>query len=217
LRLTLRSKLVCLLLAFGLLPAAVIGGAVLMKEDYFRSIVMQRMADSAVAINDSIDRNLFERYGDVQAFGLNVAAHSPANWKRPGAENPLVRVMNDYMTTYGIYKLTLMVSPSGELLAVNTADAKGKALDTTWLYGQSFASASWLQKALKGEFLTGKNGFTGTVVEQPAVSSIVAKIYGEDGYTIAFAAPVRDQAGNTIGVWVNFAAFELVEEIVAEF
>ncbi len=217
-RLTLRVKLVGLLLAFGILPAAVISGAILAKASYFRSVVMTRMADSAVAINDIIDRNLFERYGDVQAFGMNVAAHDPANWNRPGTQNPMVRVMNQYVSAYGIYKIAMLVSPGGDVLAVNTADAHGKPIETGWLYSQSFASASWLDKALKGQFLEGRNGFTGTVVEQPAVSPLVAKAYpGEDGYSIAFAAPVRDQAGKLIGVWVNFAGFDLVEQIAGDF
>ncbi|HJS85219.1 MAG TPA: methyl-accepting chemotaxis protein [Acetobacteraceae bacterium] len=217
-RLTLRFKLVALLLAFGIMPAAIIGGVVLANASYFRQVVMVRMADSAVAINDIIDRNLFERYGDVQAFGLNVAAHDPANWKHPGAQNPLVRVMNQYVAAYGVYKLAILVNPSGDVLAVNTANAQGKPVDTDWLYGQSLASAPWLDKTLKGRFLKGRNGFTGTVVEQPAVSPLVAKAYpGEDGYSIAFAAPVRDQAGKLIGVWVNFADFSLVEQIIGEF
>ncbi|MCC0808276.1 hypothetical protein FPV16_19010 [Methylobacterium sp. W2] len=110
-RLTLRTKLVALLLVFGLVPAGVIYGAVWMQADHFRSMLSQRMADSAATINDLIDRNLFERYGDVQAFGMNVAAHSPANWHRPGAENPLVHVMNDYVAAYGLYKLSVLVSP----------------------------------------------------------------------------------------------------------
>ena len=217
LRLKLRTRLVLILLAFGLIPAAVIGGTVLWKEKNFQNVVMQRMTDSAAAINDVIDHTLFERYGDVQAFGLNVAAHDPGNWKRPGADNPLVRVMNDYVAAYGIYKLALLVGPAGDVLAVNTADAQRRGLDTRWLYDQSFASAPWFAKALKGDFLKGANGLTGTVVEQPAVSPIVARLYGgEDGYTIAFAAPVRDQSGALIGVWVNFAAFELVERTVRD-
>ena len=140
-RLTLRLRLVMLLLAFGITPAAVISGATIAKACYFRTVLMARMADSAVAVSDTIDRNLFERYGDVQAFGTNVAAHDPANWKHPGAQNPLVRVMNQYVAAYGVYKLALLVSPGGEVLAVNTADARGKPIDTGWLYGQSLASA----------------------------------------------------------------------------
>jgi methyl-accepting chemotaxis protein len=215
-RFTLRSKLIAFLLVFGLVPAGLIYGVVWMQAGRFQAVLSQRMTDAAVTINDLIDRNLFERYGDVQAFGLNVAAHASSNWRKPGAENPLVRAMNDYVAAYGVYKLTVLVSPSGEVLAVNSADARGKAINTGWLYGHSFAQEPWLQKALKGEFLKGPNGFTGTVVTQPAASPIVTKVYGDDGYTIALAAPVRDQNSNLIGVWANFATFDLVEQIVGE-
>lgn len=212
----LRSKLVAILLAFGLLPAAAICGMLVYEAKSVRAIILQGPADAAITVNDIIDRNLFERYGDVQAFGLNVAAHAPANWRKPNAANPLVRVMNDYVAAYGVYKLSLLVSPAGEVLAVNTADASGKTLDTAWIYGQSFSAEPWLAKALKGEFLKGANGFTGTVVEPPAASPVVAKVYGEDGYSLVFAAPVRAQDGNLVGVWANYASFDLVEQIVRD-
>jgi methyl-accepting chemotaxis protein len=216
-KLSIRTKIVLLLLGFGLLPALGTGGAFLLEEGYFRTLGMQRVADASVALNDVIDRNLFERYGDVQAFGLNTAAHDPANWRRPGVGNPLVRVMNDYIAAYGVYKLSLLVSPAGDVLAVNTADAKGGQLDTAWLYQQSFAGASWLEKAIRGEFTKGTNGLTGTVVEEPQRSPILQKIYGDDEFVMIFAAPVQNLAGERLGVWVNFADFGLVEQIVGEF
>jgi methyl-accepting chemotaxis protein len=171
----------------------------------------------AVQINELIDRNLFERYGDVQAFGLNQAATDPANWGNPAADNPLISAMNGYMTGYGIYKLMLLVDPQGEVLAVNSVDARGKPLDTSGLYKHSFAGVPWLTKALAGEFLEGTNGLTGTVVEQPRISPEVAKIYNEDGFTMTFAAPVYDAAGKVVAVWANFADFGLVEDIVGSF
>lgn len=211
-----RTKLVALLLAFGLLPAAVICATLVFEAQSVRSLLMQRLADTAVTLNELIDRNLFERYGDVQAFGHNVAAHSPANWRRPGNDNPLVRVMNNYVAAYGVYKLSVLISPKGEVLAVNSADSKGNALETAWVYSLSFAAEPWMAKALKGDFLTGSNGFTGTVVEQPAASSIIAKVYGDDGYSLVFAAPVRSQDGALVGVWANYATFDIVEQIVAD-
>lgn len=70
---------------------------------------------------------------------------------------------------------------------------------------------------MSGKFLDGKNGFTGTVVEPPSSIPTVGNLYGDDGYTMVFAAPVRNSAGETIGIWANFADFGLVEDIVAEF
>jgi hypothetical protein len=41
----------------------------------------------AVDVNDLIDRNLFERYGDVQAFATNPALLDRDSWYKRGAKN----------------------------------------------------------------------------------------------------------------------------------
>ncbi|MFZ4410243.1 MAG: methyl-accepting chemotaxis protein, partial [Paracraurococcus sp.] len=217
-RLAIRSRIVLLLFAFGLAPAFLLGVAFLSERDELRRNAMDRLADAAASLTDTIDRNLFERYGDVQAFGLNTVAHDARNWRRPGADNPLVRAIDEYVALYGVYKLSVLVDPKGAVLAVNSHDAAGKPIRTESLYARSFAEAPWLGRAVRGEFLVGPEGLTGTVVESPARSAVVAEAFpGEDGYSIVFAAPVKDQAGGLIGVWANFADFGLVEQIVADF
>ena len=213
----IRSKLVSLFLLFGLAPAVTLFIFLLLEQDRFQKALSTRVAITATQINDIIDRNLFERYGDVQAFGLNTSAKNPANWNNPSKGNPLIGAMNGYTTGYGIYRLMMLVSPQGKVLAVNSLDAAGKAIESGFLYKQSFAGASWLKKAMAGDFLKGENGLTGTVVEQPSVSKTVARVYGDDGYVIPFAAPVKDAKGATLAVWVNFADFGLVEDIFATF
>jgi methyl-accepting chemotaxis protein len=214
----MRSRIVLLLLAFGLAPAILLGAAFLAERGELRRTAMDRLADAAASLGDTIDRNLFERYGDVQAFGLNTVAHDPRNWRRPGANNPLVRAIDEYVALYGVYKLAVLVDSKGAVLAVNSRDALGKPIRTDDLYARSFADAPWLGRALRGEFLVGPDGLTGTVVEPPGRAAEVAEAFpGEDGYSIVFAAPVKDQAGNLLGVWANFADFALVEQIVADF
>jgi methyl-accepting chemotaxis protein len=216
--LRLRGRVVLLLLGFGLTPPALLGGAFLAERQGLQSIAMGRLTDAAIALNDTIDRNLFERYGDVQAFGMNLAAHDPANWRRPGPENPLVRVMDDLVAAYGVYKLTMLVSPQGEVLAVNSRDAAGKDIASASLYARSFANAPWLSAVLREEFLKGPEGLTGTVVRQPERSAEVAAAHpGQDGFSQVFAAPVRNQAGELIGVWANWADWGLVEAVFADF
>jgi methyl-accepting chemotaxis protein len=214
---SIRNKVVVLLLAFGIVPAAILFGIIVSQTSAVKEKLQARVLETAIAINDVIDRNLFERYGDVQAFGLNSAARDPLNWRNPQSDNALVSAMNGYMTGYGIYNLMMLVSPDGDVLAVNTVDPKGNNIDTAGLYGRSFADASWFKNAIAGNFLDGRNGLTGTVVEQAHKEPVVAELYKSDGYVLTFAAPVRDDAGAVIGVWVNFANFGLVEEIVASF
>jgi methyl-accepting chemotaxis protein len=153
----------------------------------------------------------------VQAFGLNAAVQDQANWRNPSVANPLVSAMNGYMTGYGIYRLMLLVDTKGEIVAANSVDAGGKELDTSTLYGSNVAGESWFQQPVAGKFLEGSNGLTGTAVGQPTSVGIVSDLYGDDGFVITFSAPVKDKDGQTIGVWVNFADFGLVEQIVETF
>ncbi len=216
LRFNIRTKLTLLLLVFGLLPLAAVMPIVFDQLHGMQQGRLDDMKTTAASAGELIDRNLFERYGDVQAFGTNAASKNKQNWYVHSAENPLVDAMNAYMANYGIYKLMMLVDMEGKVAAVNTTDNKGKALDTSAFYSRSFNDAAWFQQVIRKEFLKGE-GIDGTVVEQPRYEALVADAYkGEDGFTIPFAAPVYDYAGQMIGVWVNFADFGLVEEIIKD-
>ncbi|MBI3505282.1 MAG: HAMP domain-containing protein [Proteobacteria bacterium] len=211
----IRAKLVLLLLVFGLLPVLAVGAFFKAQRSHLEEIVTDRLEDSARGIADVIDRNLFERYGDVQAFLLNPAVASRDNWKKPGAANALVEAMDGYTQLYGLYKVMLLVDAKGDVLAVNSVAANGKAIATDKVYGQNFADASWFKRTLAEDYLKGPNNFTGTVVEAPAAQPLVAQTYGNDGWSIVFAAPLKDKDGKIVAVWANFAEMELVEQIVA--
>ena len=194
----IRGRLISFFLMFGVIPASVVLAILLSQENFFRTAMSTRVLDVATQINDVVDRNLFERYGDVQAFALNRAATNPKNWRNHSEQNPLVSAMNGYMKGYGIYKLMLLVDPQGRVLATNSVNAGGQPSTTDYLYGKSFSDAPWFRNAMSSNFLNGKNGFTGTVVEQPAVNAEVARIYSQDGYTFTFAAPVQDENSPTL-------------------
>ncbi|MEQ1789260.1 MAG: methyl-accepting chemotaxis protein [Rickettsiales bacterium] len=215
LRLTIRSKLTLLLLFFGLMPVVAVMPIVFSKLNEMEEAKLEDMHSVATSVNELVDRNLFERYGDVQAFGVNSAAKDTMNWYRDDSNSPLVAAMNAYMSNYGLYKLMMLVDMDGKVAAVNSLDNKGKFLSTSSLYNKSFKDATWFQKVIRKEFLKG-DGVDGTVVEQVRFEPIVADVYnGEDGFTIPFAAPVYDNSGKMIGAWVNFADFGLVEDITA--
>ncbi|MCM0021541.1 MAG: methyl-accepting chemotaxis protein, partial [Tagaea sp.] len=209
----IRVKLVALLLLFGLLPVAVTGAIFQAQRGALEKVALDRLSDAAQSVNDIVDRNLFERYGDVQAFLLNAVLDDRDQWRRPGEATQLQSVMDGYMAAYGIYKLMMLVDPQGRVLAVNAKDPTGKPLDTRFLYDVSFAQAGWLGKAVRGEFLQGTNGFTGTVVESAQREPNVARVHRDEGWVIPFAAPLKDDAGGVVAVWVNFAGLELVEQI----
>ncbi|MBN8530481.1 MAG: HAMP domain-containing protein [Alphaproteobacteria bacterium] len=110
----------------------------------------------------------------------------------------------------------LVVDTEGRVMAVNSVDAAGKSIDSAKLYGKSYQDASWFKKAVSGEFLKGST-LTGTAVEPPHYDAIVADVFKDDGYVMTFSAPIKDAQGKVIGVWANFADFNLVENIVETF
>jgi len=219
-RMGLGFKLVSLILGFALIPMLIIGAVTLITFDDVKDNAGVRFKDAALTIADKIDRNLFERYGDVQAFGLNQAVLNTNDWYKPGEDNSIVRAMNQYVQTYGIYFLTIMVDTSGKVVAVNSRDASGRELNTRGLYGKSFASSPWFQALARGEYTTrmeftspGNDVSKGTYIEDLHIDNDVKSVYsGADGMVLGFSAPVyRD--GKVIGYWSNRTKFSLVEEI----
>lgn len=216
--LRLTPKLVLLFLAFGIFSAIAVVSVYMLSKSTFEDAFRSRYALLAEMVGETIDRNLFERYGDVQAFALNVAARDSANWGEYSNDNPLIAAMDGYMAGYGIYQLMMLVSPQGDVLAVNSKDKRGELVATSTLYGRNFADEAWFKDTLAARYLEGRNGFSGTMVRQPYLNEMVAGIMGEENaFVVPFAAPVKDASGATIAIWVNFADFGLVEEIVQTF
>ena len=216
-----RAKLVALLLAFALVPMVMVGTSVYLSFQEIKEQAASRFQDAAVTIADKIDRNLFERYGDVQAFGLNRVVEERSVWYQP--DSPIVQIMDDYVATYGIYALTLLVDLDGRVIAVNRRDAAGKPIDSRELYRRNYADAPWFKALKAGRYTTrmafsapGNDVSSGTFIEDVHVDKDVKRAYpGDDGLTLGFSAPVY-QDGKVIAYWSNRARFAVVEEIVAQ-
>ena len=213
----MRKKIIVMLMIFGLTPAVTMFGIYSYEEPKLSDIAADQFAAYATNLTDLIDRNLFERYGDVQAFGYNTAAHDPAYWNNPSDNNPLVAAMNNYAKAYGFYPVMMLIAPDGQLLAINSKSPAGAAINSAPFYAQNFAKEKWFSDALEGKYLNGTNGITGTAVQQPERNAIVSALYGKDAdLVIPFSAQVYDTSGKLVGVWVNFADFSLVESIAGE-
>jgi methyl-accepting chemotaxis protein len=216
-RISFRSLLTTVCLAFALIPLSVMTLVSWRAADNIARSNAQEYASIAGSIGDKIDRNLFERYGDVQAFGLNAVVQNQESWGQPGEGNPIVKAMNQYIDLYDVYYLSLLVDTDGRLIAVNSTDSNGKAIDTADLYSRNFTKATWFQDALAGQFYeSADKKFTGTVVEHLYIDATVQKIFGDEGLALGFSAPVRDADGKTIAVWKNVAKFRTVEDILAD-
>lgn len=212
--LSLRTKLMAAFVGIGAIPAGILGLCTWQASNGMREDVGDNMQYRAASINDVIDRNLFERYGDVQAFGTNAVIAERESWYQPGSgRNKIAAATNRYMALYGLYELGMMVDLEGRVVAVNDKDAAGHPIDTAFLYSKSFHEEPWFQDCLAQRFLKGP-GADGTMVEDVYVDADIARIYNREGLAIGFAAPVYDDGGTMIGVWKNYADFDLVESIV---
>ncbi len=217
-------KLVSLLLAFAILPMAVISYSVYSSFKGIEDQAATNFEEVAVTIADKIDRNLFERYGDVQAFGLNHAIFNRDSWYKKGAEeNPIVDAMNQYVNKYGIYFLTVLVDLEGNVIAVNSKDLAGKLIASDNLYKKNYKNALWFRALASGTYTTrmphtaaGNDISSGTYIEDLHIDNDVINVYnGNDGLSLGFSSPVY-QDGKVIAYWSNRTDFSLVEEIFTQ-
>ncbi|MEZ6063443.1 MAG: methyl-accepting chemotaxis protein [Planctomycetaceae bacterium] len=210
-----RTTLTAMCLGFAVLPLSIMSYVNWRAADKMAGDTANEYRTIAEGIANKIDRNLFERYGDVQAFGVNPATRNQDNWGNPSEDNPLVRAMNQYVDLYDVYYFTLLVDTTGRVVAVNSRDSDGKPIDTKHLYSQSFADADWFRRAIQGKFYESEDGsFTGTVVEHLHVDENVKAVYADEGLALGFTAPVRDENGEVVAIWKNVTKFSVVEEIV---
>lgn len=215
---SLRFKILTVLVSLILIPALII--AYWFHDLYRVGARSKNLEYQILAINalDTIERNLFERYGDVQAFSRNIAIRNQADWYVGSVkENPITRSLNEYIDLYDIYYLSFVVDLNGRVIAVNSLDSDAKPIDTKYLYDKNFADAAWFKDALAGKFLSSADGtLSGTVVEDFHINADVSKIYMNDGYSLGFSAPVKDANGTVIAVWKNVAKFSLVEQVYSQ-
>jgi methyl-accepting chemotaxis protein len=214
-RLTVGKKLTlaCMFLAF--VPLIVVGAVTWTTATKMEKASAEEYQNIATTIADKIDRCMFERYGDVQAFGVNQVVQDKGLWYKQGSESPIVKAMDKYVELYGIYYFTLLVDLDGKLAAVNSRDAKNKPIDTATLYQRDYSKEPWFVEAKAGKFYTAKDSpLTGTVLQDVYVDEDVRKVYMDEGLSIGFAAPVFNPQGEVIAIWKNVAQFGVVEEIV---
>ena len=211
----IRNKLLLAFLGVGLTPLIISAFLFWSATHKISNESAKHFEELATNLIETIERNLFERYGDVQAFGLNTIIQDTEHWYKKGDDNPIVQVMNAYVDTYDIYYLTVLVDLEGKVIAVNNRDDSGQPIQSEFIYQQNFSNKSWLRDALAGRFLTNSDGsVTGTVVEDLYQDSNVQQVYQDDGLTLGYTAPIRDASGNVIAVWKNFAKWSLAEDIV---
>ena len=201
---SIRWKLLASFLVLGLLPLAVVGTLGYQRSrDALLTKAGQSLQGKAGDAAATIDRVLFERYGDVQAFAFHPAAR--------GKPDQVVAAANFFTASYGYYDLMVVADADGKVVAANTADASGKAVATGFLLGQSVKGQPWFEECISGKVAKGKS-FAGDA----AIDPWVAKVRGGRGLVMNFSAPIYDEKGKIVRVWSNRTSFERTASNVIE-
>jgi methyl-accepting chemotaxis protein len=189
---SLRVLLVLVVLACSTIPLAGLGVFAWQRSegDWVRNSgeLLQSEARSTI---DKIDRNLFERYGDVQAFAFNPDASAPPATVAEAADF--------YSRNYVIYDLLLVVDLDGRVVAGNSVTGDGAPVDPASYAGADLSQRPWFTQALG--LPAGQ-----TYVQDPEVDPLVSAATGRDDATLVFAAPVYGPDGRADRLWVNWAS-----------
>lgn len=175
-----------------------------------REIRVSYASSMALNVMDKIDRNYYERFGDVQAFAYNPTTLEAIN--DPSKTQILTDFMNTMASYYVLYDLLLVVDVKGDVVAFNTKDKAGNNINSAdLLLNRNFANEEWFLNAQAGpEGGAWYSGFT--------INKEVAGIDNDNpkGYGVGFSAPIYDKLGNFKGVWYNFSSWKEITQKIRQ-
>lgn len=209
-------KFVSMLLCVGILPMLLLGGLTAYRMQALEATTGQHLQQVATSLATQTAQTLTMAYRDAQAMSLNrVLANRDLWYKGSEKENDLVRLLNQYVDAYDSYGLMLLIDLAGHVIAVNSRDAEGKALDTAPLYRKSYQDAPWFRAVATRQFLatsmlstTPGNAF----FEDLQLDNDLKALYGgASGLTLGFAAPVYED-GKIVAYWNNRMPFTVLEK-----
>lgn len=212
----IKVKLTVAFVILSLVPTLILAGFAI-KSAQATAIESQGTLESeAVTIMSRVERNMYERYGDAQAFGLNTLLYDKSNWYDKDSDSPLAILTNRDVASYSpIYYMGMMVDLKGRVVSVSSKDDTGKPIDTHRFFGKDYSDATWFTNCLEGKFLKG-DSLDGTYVEDIQQDNDIKEIFGGSGLYIGFSAPVKNTQGKVIGVWRNFCKMKVLQDIVTE-
>ncbi|MDH5492801.1 MAG: methyl-accepting chemotaxis protein, partial [Myxococcales bacterium] len=218
----LTTKLVLILLTFGLLPmlaVSLIAHEALDKSDL---TVGARFEGAASDLSQRIDRAMGERYREVQHLAADSVLQDRERWYGQDAEaNPVVRRLNRFVSTSRVHYLSMAVDREGRTIAVSDVDPAGESLDVSALYERDHSSDEWFLSVMRGELrhsmpfsdVPESEWISGAAIQDLHVDERLKEIFGDEGLVVDFSAPILDAEGETIGVLVNRMRFEAIEAL----
>jgi hypothetical protein len=161
------------------------------------------------SVMEKVDRNFYERFGDVQAFAYNKLAVSTAESDSiaPGTQQ-FINTMTAY---YVLYDLMMICNRQGQVLAVNTTNKNGEPIASGQFMNKNFAHEEWFRVCTSAAGPTGGAWYSDFLMDPE-----IGRIYGTKGSGMAYAAPIKNAQGAVVGVWYNYASWKEVTEGIRE-
>ncbi|BDM65211.1 hypothetical protein NFHSH190041_26630 [Shewanella sp. NFH-SH190041] len=210
-----KGKLIILLLLVGALPIAAVYFQYSQNNATVRELVYSELANEAMVLSDLIDRNLFERYYDAQAFVLSLKGRQDP-FPLPQANRRQISVYFDQLVRfYQIYRRIVLLSPQGEFLAGNHSSADGHALPLLAIDTDAIRHSDWFKQAL-----THGSHHTADSVPTVTAGPLTNPLYSAqepNSYDMIFAFALRDENGHPVAVLVNLMDFNAIAQMVDDF
>ncbi len=164
---------------------------------------------TAQSVMEKVDRNFYERFGDVQAFAFNRLAVQAVE---SDSVSPGIQQFINTMTAYYVlYDLMMLCDRDGKVLAVNTQNKNAESISSGFILNSNVSAESWFKVCTSTAGPKGGAWFSDFIVNKD-----VASIYGTKGEGMAYAAPIRNDMGEVVGVWYNFASWLEVTDGIRE-
>ncbi len=154
------------------------------------SAIAVRLGDIAVDIIDKIDRNLFERNCDVQAWGTFKSICNACKTEEASNLKLASKHMQTLVDVYEVYHDLLLLNKKGIVIA---------AAKRNHLVGSDQSNRFWFRKTLSSNSVH--------VTDMYYSKSI-------SNFTVAYSAPVKDEKGNVVGVISSRFNWEYIYDIL---
>ncbi|OEF97026.1 methyl-accepting chemotaxis protein [Desulfuribacillus alkaliarsenatis] len=154
-------------------------------------VIAVRTVDVAYDTIDKIDRNLFERNCDVQAWAtfdavINSVKHPEDKQRATDA----TKFMKNIVDIYEVYYDMFVVDTNGTVIAAGVHQH---------LVGRSVANREWFTETMKRNDV---------VVTDMYYSEMM------QGHAMNYSCPVRDEKGNILGVFTTRFNWEFIYDII---
>jgi Methyl-accepting chemotaxis protein (MCP) signalling domain/Cache domain len=190
--LSFKAKATLLAIALGIGPIAAVGSISYVQiQNTLQQQTTKAQKTRAEAIADKLNRFVFERNGDVQVLAtLPLLANPKVSALLSTADKSLV--LDGFVKSYGVYDSIAAFDLQGNLIVQSSGEPLTK----------NHSKRQYFQDALK----SGKS-----VISDPEISRYTGKL------SLFFAAPIKNPAGQIVGVVRTRTPIERLETVIKDF